>query len=180
MKNPTFIETYDNVLSKNQCKQLIDLFPRFLKKFNEDRNRDDIDHTATFVFDEKIEDYLIKIVNRYKDEYVKKYHMPLNIYDKLKVFTPIKIQKTSPGEGYHIWHHEYAPSADQTLKRVLVFIIYLNDIEAGGETEFLYQNQRVVPKTGKLIIWPSYFTHQHRGNPPLQDDKYILTGWINI
>ena len=178
MKNPTFIETYDNVLSKNQCKQLIDLFPRFVKKHT-DEDRNNIDHTATFVFDKKIEDYLIKIVNRYKDEYVKKYHMNLSIYDKLNPCIPIKIQKTSPGEGYHVWHHEYALLQEDTQKRVLVFIIYLNDIDAGGETEFLYQNQRVVPKTGKLVIWPAYFTHQHRGNPPLENDKYVLTGWIS-
>jgi len=31
---------------------------------------------------------------------------------------------------------------------------------------------------GKLLMCPGYFTHTHRGNPPLNEDKYILTGWV--
>ena len=88
----------------------------------------------------------------------------------------IKLQKTSPGEGYHLWHCEN--SGLQNSSRVFFFIMYLNDIEEGGETEFLYQNKRVKPKEGRIILAPSSFTHTHRGNTPLKGDKYILTGWF--
>ena len=40
------------------------------------------------------------------------------------------------------------------------------------------QHRRVQPKKGLLLIWPAYFTHKHRGNPPLKGEKYIATGWI--
>ena len=56
--------------------------------------------------------------------------------------------------------------------------MYLNDVEEGGETEFLYQSRRVKPKRGRLAIWPAQFTHMHRGNPPLSGDKYVITGWV--
>jgi len=88
----------------------------------------------------------------------------------------IKVQRTRPGEGYHVWHAECQGRKDSD--RVLVFILYLNDIEEGGETEFLYQHKRVSPKTGRILIFPSAFTHLHRGNPPLKGDKYIITGWV--
>ena len=55
--------------------------------------------------------------------------------------------------------------------------LYLNTIEDGGETEFLYQGKRVKAEQGKLLIWPAGFTHVHRGNPPLKESKYILTSW---
>lgn len=60
------------------------------------------------------------------------------------------------------------------------FIGILNTISKGGETEFLYQHQRITAQQGKLIIWPAGFTHTHRGNSPLSNDKYLLTGWIEF
>lgn len=85
-----------------------------------------------------------------------------------------KIQKTLPGEGYHIWHCE---SDAGEPRRVLAWTLFLNDVEDGGELEFLHQKKRYKPKAGDFLIWPAYFTHMHRGNPPLSNIKYIATGW---
>lgn len=108
--------------------------------------------------------------------YAEKYSV-LQTAETHKIYT-IKIQKTAPGGGYHIWHHE--DSARLMSCRILAFILYLNDIEDGGETEFLYLSKRFQPKTGRMLIWPAGFTHTHRGNPPLKGDKYILTGWVEF
>lgn len=89
----------------------------------------------------------------------------------------IKIQKTRPGQGYHVWHHEHG-TGGRAHRRLLAFSLYLNTVAEGGETEFLYQKVRFKPIMGQLLIWPAYFTHAHRGNQPLSGDKYIITGWI--
>jgi hypothetical protein len=89
-----------------------------------------------------------------------------------------KIQKTELRGGYHTWHYE--SNARNICNRLLVWTIYLNDVEEGGETEFLYQSMRVKPKQGTLVIWPAAFTHTHRGNPPLSNAKYIVTGWTEF
>jgi hypothetical protein len=57
-------------------------------------------------------------------------------------------------------------------------ILYLNTVENGGETEFLYQSKRISSLQGRLILSPTGYTHIHRGNPPLSGYKYILTTWI--
>lgn len=90
----------------------------------------------------------------------------------------MKIQKTKVGGGYHVWHYEN--SHQSVLRRVLVYCLYLNDVEEGGETEFLYQGRRIKPKKGTLMIFPAYFTHTHRGNPPISNEKYLLNGWIEL
>jgi hypothetical protein len=90
----------------------------------------------------------------------------------------LKLQKTSPGGGYHVWHYE--SGARSECNRLLAWMLYLNDVEEGGETEFLYLHKRIKPKTGTLIIWPAGFTHTHRGNPPLSGDKYVVTGWVEF
>ena len=89
-----------------------------------------------------------------------------------------KVQKTKVGGGYHIWHFESMNR--EVSSRFLTWILYLNDVHEGGETEFLYQSMRVKPEQGTLVIWPASFTHTHRGNPPLSNEKYIVTGWTEF
>ena len=94
-------------------------------------------------------------------------------------FTQLKIQKTLPTEGYHVWHIEHGKGFDNEA-RAFVFTIYLNDVKEGGETEFLHFSKRIKPKTGRIVIWPAGFPYVHRGNPPLSGEKYILTSWMML
>ena len=86
------------------------------------------------------------------------------------------IQRTLPGEFYH-WHidggsHEFS-------HRQLVAIWYLNDVEGpGGETEFLFQDVKIKPQQGKLLLFPPFWTHEHRGIELQSGTKYIATTWV--
>jgi len=86
------------------------------------------------------------------------------------------VQRTSAGEYYH-WHidggsHEFS-------HRQLVAIWYLNNLTGpGGSTEFRYQNIEVKPEAGKLILFPPFWTHEHRGQTLQQGLKYIATTWV--
>lgn len=123
----------------------------------------------------QIQEFLKVFWNCY-NEYINKYSI-LNEAAPMGILH-IRLQKTSPGGGYHVWHHE--DCSMHFSNRVLAWTAYLNTIEDGGETEFLYQHKRIKAEEGKIIIWPAGFTHTHRGNPPLEEDKYILTGWIEF
>ncbi|MGD8838512.1 MAG: 2OG-Fe(II) oxygenase, partial [Gammaproteobacteria bacterium] len=86
------------------------------------------------------------------------------------------IQRTDAGEFYH-WHidggsHEFA-------MRQLVAIWYLNEPDGdGGETEFKYQQISIRPETGKLLLFPPFWTHLHRGKTLAGGSKYIATTWV--
>lgn len=100
-----------------------------------------------------------------------------------RVFRPgsINVQKYIADQGaYPYWHCELYPKMDngETLHRVVLWTIYLNDDFSEGETEFLYQDRRIAPRTGSLLIAPTAYTHTHRGNMPRGADKYIATSWI--
>ena len=88
----------------------------------------------------------------------------------------IKLQRTIPGEGYHVWHFENGSA--HYGHRFAFIIMYLNNVDCGGETEFIHQSKRINPVSGRLIIAPTTYTHTHRGNPPLSGPKYILTTWL--
>ena len=85
------------------------------------------------------------------------------------------LQKNEPTQGYHNFHSE--TSEISNASRTLVWSVYFNDVAEGGETEFLYQKQKIKPKSGRIVIFPGSFTHLHRGNPPYET-KYIATGWL--
>ena len=93
----------------------------------------------------------------------------------------INLQWYAAGEGgYPYWHCELYPRDAQaeTLHRHLLWTVYLNDGFDAGETEFLFQQRKVAPRTGSLLIAPTAFTHTHRGNRPEGGDKFIATSWI--
>lgn len=93
----------------------------------------------------------------------------------------INAQKYTKNQGgYPYWHSEIYPqqASTEALHRNLLFMFYLNDVEQGGETEFFYQNRKLKPKKGTMVIAPAGFTHTHRGNKPISNDKYILTSWV--
>ena len=187
-----FIGVYDNFITKEDCDKAIKLFEnqdKFNKTVNRIRgekssialkqdqqlftNQDNIDiwwedlKPMIFNFDIAWKHY---VTNTGADAAYD--HNPF-------YFTGLKIQKTLPTEGYHIWHIEHGKGFENE-PRAFVFSVYLNDVEEGGETEFLHFSKRVKSKTGRIVIWPAAFPYLHRGNPPLSGEKYILTSWMRL
>jgi len=80
------------------------------------------------------------------------------------------------------WRHELYPNPSlddaESLHRVLLWSVYLNDGFHEGETEFLYQARTITPKTGSLVIAPTAFTHTYRQKTPKGGDRYVASGWI--
>ena len=83
------------------------------------------------------------------------------------------IQKTEQG-GYYKWH------IDETTKnRLITYIIYLNDVEegCGGTTDFSC-GKSVIPKRGKLLLFPATWNYIHTGKTLKKGVKYIATGFV--
>lgn len=122
-------------------------------------------------------------LQRCYEDYVNEYDILRDLHLRSSA---IKMQRTDPGGGYHLWHYErgHEFSCDISAPgRLLVYILYLNTIdpENAGETEFFYQRKRISPKENTLVIWPATFTHTHRGNTLFGDkSKYIVTGWFHL
>ncbi|MCW9032325.1 MAG: 2OG-Fe(II) oxygenase [Gammaproteobacteria bacterium] len=86
------------------------------------------------------------------------------------------IQRYNPAEYYH-WHID--GGSHDFSQRQLVALWYLNDVPGpGGETEFLFQDVKVTPEKGKLVLFPPFWTHEHRAVTVNEGVKYIATTWI--
>ena len=86
------------------------------------------------------------------------------------------VQRTSSGEFYE-WHID--GGSHEFTQRQLVAIWYLNDVPGpGGATEFRHQDIKIKPEAGKLILFPPFWTHEHRGQTLQAGSKYIATTWV--
>ena len=86
-----------------------------------------------------------------------------------------------PEGGFYDWHvdNDVNMAHEPPVRKISMTCLLSPESEfEGGETEFLYQKCRFKPEKNTLLVWPAQFTHVHRGNPPLSNDKYIITGWI--
>jgi hypothetical protein len=89
----------------------------------------------------------------------------------------VNVQEYFPGGGFHMWHCERLGPGWPENSRHLVYMTYLNDVTDGGETEWLHQKLKVKPQKGLTVIWPTDWTHAHRGITSPTQFKYIVTGW---
>ncbi len=119
-----------------------------------------------------IQNYIKELVDIVRD-YAEKYSI-----QNIRIKEAFNIQHYLPNEGYLTWHYER--NSYQSDQRALVFMTYLNDVDDGGETEFKFQDIKVKAEKGKTLIWPTDFTHTHRGVVSKTEHKYIATGWINF
>jgi len=113
------------------------------------------------------------------EEYKKKYIYCDIGHAQWSVFPYVNVQRYLPGEGYHVLHCERVKGHNESSRRHLVFMTYLNDVTDDGETFFYYQNLKIKPKTGLTLIWPADWTHTHCGITSNTQTKYIVTGWMS-
>tara|TARA_B100000902_G_scaffold205961_1_gene196316 strand:- start:1180 stop:1962 length:783 start_codon:yes stop_codon:yes gene_type:complete len=103
--------------------------------------------------------------------------LPYEVKDSI-TDSGFQIQRTRPHDRYD-WHADNMQIWHENKDRQLTYIFYLNDVEEGGETEFM-NGIRVKPKAGRMMLFPSTWTYVHRGRPPLGSTvKYLATGWIS-
>ena len=183
------IKTYSNTLSKEFCDHCIEKFEKdpnkkqgLIGKGQVDLEmKDSMDLAIGFFPEWKEED---KIFYDSLKPYVEQYRIdnpfPYVQFDNY-FDTGYQIQRTVPGTVGYDWHHDWI-CVKETLgffsMRCLTYIWYLNDIDVDGETEFKNTGDKIKPETGKLLLFPSDWTHVHRGIPPKNQTKYISTGWI--
>lgn len=92
-------------------------------------------------------------------------------------FISLQVQRYKKSTGhYNTWHHE--GGTFKMSRRFFALLVYLNDVEEGGETEMLYTGQKIKPEKGKLLVHPAGFPYIHKGNAPLSSDKTILISWL--
>jgi hypothetical protein len=183
-----FIRVYDNVLDKEFCTHLIKKFSEY-EKMNFVLNRQqsisqrkkhqqdsDVVLMCSLLIDNFLKEEIFNRLNPHASRYMNEFSIMAEMSQM--EMQQLKLQRYKIGQGFHEWHCEV--NGLNQCHRVFNWQVFLNDVEEGGETEFLYLHKRIKPKMGSMLVFPSYFTHAHRGHCPLSGEKYILNGWVNF
>ncbi len=180
-----YLEIYENVLSKDLCKKIINLFldePNKHEGCTSGGLNKEVKNTSDFhlqnnpteewsEIDSKLYDVLNQCLTQYRNKYAA-FQVFNNIDD-----TGFQVQQYLKNDGFYVYHHDFLLNKDKY--RILTFLFYLNDVEEGGETEFFYGKIRVKPEAGKCILFPASWTFPHKALMPISDDKFIITGWLH-
>jgi len=77
-------------------------------------------------------------------------------------------------DGFYKPHYDFGPDTPRTMSAIL----YLNDVDEGGETYFDQLDISVSPKAGRLVLFPSTYPYSHEARSPLSGNKYVLVTWF--
>ena len=198
MKN--YIVEYKNFINKSVCDDIIDLFNENkkleIKKYNVKKTLETINSSILLIPKhnndwEKIEKYLYKeLLNKINDYKNKLFESKFenNIFKDilitnlnsdmyLKNFVIQKIDYTNESKEKIIIKDNYYRISDRY--NFLTFILYLNDIDKGGELYF-DDGSSIYSEKGKLILLPDDIQYLYNIVPPISNEQYIITGQICI
>lgn len=190
------IMTFDGLISNSKCFDFIKKLETIWEKSSPGRTlggvhldiktTDDI-HVSEFAFnglgipwDESwyelemhFADALISAVSMYKQNY-----RHLDTWTQISD-TGFQVQKYYRKFGFYRPHVDSFPILNSSINnRVLASVIYLNDVEYGGETNFPLHGVKVKPKAGRIALFPAVWTHPHESCVPITDDKWIISTFI--
>ena len=187
MKN--FIEVFDNALSSDDCKYIIDymntngLMKRGSVKTPEG-TRVVYEYKISSEMGIDIQDKnpindIIGISLHHQIEKYKELHPQLAKIERWGVRERYNLQKYEPNQAYFGLHCENE-GPNFGINRVLVWMFYLNTVTDDGGTYFDNYDLTLNAVEGRCVIWPAYWTHMHRGIVSKTESKYIVTGWFNF
>ena len=193
MKENNLISIYDNALTPEGCKSLIDYFESndeywslkqdgMMSKDNIVKEwKDSQDRTMSFFRDGYFQDNLVnqtilKSINFFVEKYEEE-NTEVTMLNSWALRNCYNLQKYEPGGGYHKLHCENYNTGDHR-SNVLVWMYYLNTVKEGGGTYFSNYDLTINAVEGRLVLWPPYWTHMHKGVVSNTSQKYIATGWF--
>lgn len=184
MKLADLIRAYPGVLPAGRCQELVDGF--------EDRASQHLIHTGEEMrfaelnltqHWEDAHDLAFTAVLPWFEQYSRDLAIGPTQWPEELAFEELRIKRYRPGG-----QDQFAPHVDvgshASARRFLAALLYLNDVEEGGETEFLawgddHVQRSWFPRAGTLLLFPPLWPWLHAGRPPLSGPKYILTTYLH-
>ena len=187
-----YIQIYDDVIDEESCQKFIEKFedsPDHFLTVHEEDGDEKISFKQIVLVDHKEWESVQKGMLEVFQDYIIHYKVDCNIVTKqwpeTYGYEAIRIKRYLDND-----YDRFDPHVDvlnyETSRRFLTFFIYLNDVEEGGETQFMnlhkpgtYIPYTVQPKQGRLLMFPPTWQYYHAGLKPISGKKYLLHSYCH-
>lgn len=175
MEDPKIV-ILGNVVSDEECESLIQLSKDRMNRSKIGSSRDVSEirtSSSTFIPEDdvkaRVEKRIAQIMN-----------VPVEHGEGLHMLN------YKPGQEYKA-HYDYfrANSRAAANPRISTLVIYLNDVEKGGETYFPHMNLSVSPQKGMAVYFEYFYDDMelnertlHGGSPVIEGEKWAATMWV--
>lgn len=166
----------ENVLSSSECDSLIDLAKDRMQraKIGKSHLVSDIRTNSSMFFEESENELIHTIETRVSNLM----NIPISHAE------PLQILHYNVGDQYQS-HFDYFTSANVVNNRISTMVMYLNDVEEGGETHFPSLHFSVMPKKGSAVYFEYFYNDNrineltlHAGQPVAVGEKWVATQWM--
>lgn len=124
--------------------------------------------------------------------------IPQTVHDRIEQITNIpafhsedfQLLKYEEGEFYREHHDFIEHQVDRACgPRILTVFLYLTDVDEGGGTAFPSLKHTVLPKKGRVLLWPSVMNTnpnvpdprmRHEALPVIKGKKFAANAWIHL
>jgi prolyl 4-hydroxylase len=168
---------FDRVLTDDECRQLIETAaPRLRESRLVNQVLSEIRTSRGMFFEDEENPFIHRIERRI----AQLMNVPVEHAEGLQVL------HYGPGQEYRA-HHDFfsedSPAARNN--RISTLVIYLNDVEEGGETVFPLLNLSVKPKRGSAVYFEYFYRNRalndltlHSSVPVVRGEKWVATQWM--
>ena len=166
-----------NVLSDEECDELIRLSKDRIHRSKISNARIDNIRTSSSTF---LEDSENVIVSRIEKRISQIMNIPTEHGEGLQILN------YQIGQEYKA-HFDFFTSTNKVIDnpRISTMVMYLSDVEHGGETYFPKLNFSVSPQKGMAVYFEYFYNDQdlneqtlHGGAPVIVGDKWAATQWM--
>ncbi|WP_153721245.1 2OG-Fe(II) oxygenase [Sporosarcina cascadiensis] len=167
----------DNVLSEEECDELIRLAADKVTRSKIGTTHEENElRTSSSMFIEESENLMIA---RIKKRISTIMDVPAEHGEGLQIL------RYTPGQQYRAHHDFFSLESNVANNRISTLVIYLNDVEQGGETFFPLLKFSVTPRKGMAVYFEYFYSNQmlndltlHGGAPVIEGEKWVATQWM--
>jgi len=178
-----YIKVYNDIIPSQDCDDMIKYYEDHVNGSQFDHEWRRCGYYPLYSTEDgmlyKVRDYVNKVFERYKNDIGILGGCGTLYFCNTLEIPNIMCYKHDANPEHKFNVHSDAWSVESATRQ-LSLIIYLNDVEEGGETRLVHNDMNIKPTKGSILVFPSNFCYTHEGKKPVSNDKYIIVSWIHF